>query len=86
MRMVRRRSVLRDTFLLSASLPFLRPAEVLAAASSDDIALRYVHPRAQQIGAFHGFDILAPATRVARWFKAAKFEALRRGFSMSAAA
>lgn len=36
-------------------------------------------------GAFHGFDILPPPTRVAAWFNAAKIEALRRGLSLSSA-
>lgn len=34
-------------------------------------------------GAFHGFDILPPPTRVATWFNAAKVEALRRGLGIS---
>lgn len=34
-------------------------------------------------GAFHGFDRIAPETRIARNFTAAKHEALRRAFGMS---
>ncbi len=33
-------------------------------------------------GAFHGFDRVAPDTRLARTFTAAKHEALRRAFRM----
>ena len=33
-------------------------------------------------GAFHGFDRVAPDTRLARNFTAAKHEALRRAFGM----
>lgn len=33
-------------------------------------------------GAFHGFDILPPPTRIANWFNAAKLEAFRQGLGI----